>query len=64
MNPIDLSKAKDPDIRNSWPALLRAAELARKTAMATNTAIVVVRDGELVHISADELRRENQQTSA
>jgi len=57
---IDVSKAKDPDIRNSLPAMQRAAELARQIAIATNTAIIVMRDGKRVRISADELRQQEQ----
>jgi hypothetical protein len=34
----------------------RAAELARQIAIQTNTAIVVVRDGKPVRITAEELR--------
>jgi len=36
--------------------MLRAAELARQTALQTGTAIVVVREGKLVRITAEELR--------
>jgi len=60
MKPIDVSKAKDPDIRNSLPAMQRAAALARQTAIATNTAIIVMRDGQRVRITADELRQQEQ----
>lgn len=56
MKPQDLSLAKDPDLRASLPALQRAAEIAKKIAMQTSTSIVVVQDGRLVHLSADELR--------
>lgn len=42
----------------SYKVLLRAAELARETAIQTNTGIVISRDGEVIHISADELRAE------
>lgn len=36
----------------------RAAEMARKTAILTNTEIIVVRDGKLVRIPAEQLRKE------
>lgn len=45
-------------MRGSLAALKRAAQLARQTAIQTNTSIVVVQDGKLIHISADELRRD------
>ncbi len=52
----ELSKARNPDLRASLAAMQRAAELARQTAMQTNTAIVVVVDGQLVRIPAEQLR--------
>lgn len=58
MEAQDLSKAKSPELRASLAALRRAAALARKTAIQTDTALVIVRDGKLVRISADQLRRE------
>lgn len=39
-------------------ALERAADLARKTAIQTDTAIIVVKDGKRVRITADELRQQ------
>jgi hypothetical protein len=61
VKPQDLSRAQNPDLRASLAAMLRAAELARQTALQTGTAIVVVRDGELVRITAEELRRGQKQ---
>ena len=40
-------------------AMRRAAALARKTAIQTDTGIVVVRDGKPVRIPAAELRANN-----
>ncbi len=57
----DLAEANDPDLRAAPAAMRRAAELARDVAIQTNTGIVIVKDGKLVHISADEWRRERQQ---
>ncbi len=57
MKTKDISQAKDQDMRASLAALLRAAASARNTAIQTNTAIVVKRDGQLVRISAQELRK-------
>lgn len=57
MTILDISIAKDPDLRASMVAMQRAAELARKVAIQTDTGIVIVRDGQIVHISAQELRQ-------
>lgn len=57
MSGNDLSEAKDPDVRASLGALRRAAQLARKTAILTETNLVIVKDGCMLHLSADELRR-------
>ena len=57
MTQQDLSKARNPDMRASLAALQRAAELARQAAVQTNTAIVVVVDGKLVRIPAEQLRK-------
>lgn len=56
MKQQDLFKAKNPDLRASLAAMQRAAELARRTALQTDTAIVVVQDGKLIRISAEQLR--------
>ena len=56
MSRPDISQAKNPDLRASMAAMRRAAALARKTAIQTDTAIVVVRDGKVVRIPAAELR--------
>ena len=60
----DLSQAKDPDLRASFAALQRAAEEARKIAIATGTGIVVVKDGKIVEISARELQEQNRRNGA
>jgi hypothetical protein len=56
MTQEELSKAKNPDLRASLAAMRRAAEMARKRAIQTDTDIVVVRDGKPVRIPAEELR--------
>jgi len=58
MNPRDLSQAKNPDLRNSLDAMRRAAKQAREKAIQTNTAIVLVRNGKPIHITADTLRKQ------
>jgi hypothetical protein len=57
MKTKDISEAKDKDLRASIAALQRAAESARKTAIQTDTGIVIQKDGKLVRISAKELRQ-------
>ena len=61
MNKTDLSLAKNPDLRASLAGMRRAAALARKTAIQTDTEIVLVRNGKPVRITAAELRREGEQ---
>lgn len=56
MKQRELSKAKNPDLRGSLAGMHRAAELTRRIAVQTNTAIVVVQDGKLVRIPAAQLR--------
>ena len=57
MNAEALSSATNPDLVNSLTALRRAARMAREVAVRTDTEIVIVRDGRLIRITADELRR-------
>ena len=56
MKPQDINQAKDPDLRASVAAMHRAAALARKTAIQTDTSLVIVENGELIRIPADVLR--------
>jgi hypothetical protein len=56
MTQRELTTAKDPDLRASLQAIQRAAELARKTAIQTDTGIVIMKEGTIVHIPAQELR--------
>jgi|GEM_PF-341586 len=58
MTILDLSQTKNPLLRASLAAMQRAAELARQTAIQTDTGIVIVRDGQLVRIPAETLRQE------
>ena len=60
MNPEDISKAKNPDLRNSLIAMKRAREMAIKIAIQTNTAIVLFKDGKVVRIPADKLRERKE----
>ncbi len=58
MNTNDIANAKDPDLRSALDALRRAAQQARKTAIQTETNLVIVKDGRMQRISADELRQQ------
>jgi len=58
MNADDVGKAKDPDVRAALGALRRAAQSARKTAIQTETHLVIVKDGRLQHITAAELAQQ------
>ncbi len=60
MTQQELSKAKNPDLRASLAAMRRAAEMARSTAIQTNTEIVIVKDGKPMRITAEELRKEQR----
>lgn len=58
MNTPDISTAKNPDVRSALAALQRASELARTEAIQTDTSIVIVNSGKIVHVTAEELRQE------
>jgi hypothetical protein len=58
MKASELQLAKNPDLIASVAAIKRAAQLARQTAIQTNTAIVVIKDGVLCRISAEELKQQ------
>lgn len=55
---VNASQIKNPLLRDSIAAMHRAAEMAREIAIQTNTGIVVTRNGEIVRVSANELRAE------
>jgi hypothetical protein len=61
MKTRDISEAKDPDLRTAMVALQRASLLARKTAIQTETHLVIVKDGKLLRLSAEELRQQAEQ---
>jgi hypothetical protein len=58
MTPHELHNAKDKDIVSSLQAIQRAAALARKQAIQTDTAIVVLKDQKIVRLTAEEIRKE------
>ena len=59
MKASELHCAKNPDLIASVIAIKRAAKLARQTAIQTNTAIVVVKQGQICKISAEELKQQS-----
>ena len=61
MKTNDIAKAKDPAMRGALNALLRAAAAARTIAIQTDTHLVIIKDGQLRHISAEELRQQTKQ---
>jgi hypothetical protein len=61
MNGKDISQAKDPLLRASFDALRRAAAMARQIAIQTGTDLVISRNGQVVRIPADELRKAAEQ---
>ncbi len=58
MTQQELSQAKDKDLPASLIAIQRAARMAREQAVRTDTAIIVMRDQQMVRVTAEELRRE------
>jgi hypothetical protein len=59
MNEKDLHLARNKDIPASLIAMKRAARMARDIAIQTNTAIIVVREGVITRVTAEELRQED-----
>jgi len=55
MTEHDLHRAKDPDLIGSVATMQRAAKAARTLAIQTNTSVVVVGRGKIVHRTAAEL---------
>ena len=58
VNQRDVSMAKDKDLAASMAAMKRAAASARQLAIQTDTAIIVVRDGKIVRLTAEILKNE------
>lgn len=59
MSRHELGKAKDRDLVTSMAAMKRAATMARKAAMQTGTAIVIVRNKKIVRLTTDDLREKD-----
>lgn len=45
MNDKPITQSKDADLRNSLPALMRAASKAREVARRTGTRLVILQEG-------------------
>lgn len=60
MTPHELRHAKDKDLIASLEAIKRATALARKQAVQTDTAIVVLKDQKIIRLTAEEIRQEGQ----
>ncbi len=58
MKAKDIANISDDDVQGSIKAMQRAALEARKIAMQTNTAIIIMKNGKMVRITADELRQQ------
>jgi len=61
MSAQDIANARDPDLRASLDVRKRAAQQARRVAVQTNAGIVIVRNDQLIHISARELRQSKEE---
>ena len=58
MKTNDITKAENPVLRGSLGALQRSAAAARKVAIQTDTHLVIVKDGQLLRLSAEALRQQ------
>jgi hypothetical protein len=58
MTQQELNTAKDKDLISSLSAMKRAATQARKLAIQTDTAIILMKDQKIVRLTAAELRNE------
>jgi hypothetical protein len=63
MNPKPVEEARTRELALALPALRRARQRAEEIAIATNTCIVQVTGGRVVHIGPDELKRERAQSA-
>jgi len=50
MNPKPIEQAKSPDLALALPALRRARRRAEEIAIATNTALIQVENGQVVRV--------------
>jgi hypothetical protein len=60
MTPQELNTAKNQDLIASLAAMKRAAAFARKQAIQTDTAIVVLKDQKIIRLTAEDILREER----
>lgn len=60
MTQMELNTAKDKDLITSLTAMKRAAAMARRQAVQTDTAIILMKDQQIVRLTADDIRKEKQ----
>ena len=58
MTSANTERSVDSTARNALQALRRAADQARIIAIQANTAIVIVKDGKRVRVTAEELKKQ------
>jgi len=51
MNPKPVEQAKTPELALALPALRRARKRAEEIAIATNTALIQVEDGQVIRVN-------------
>lgn len=64
MTQQELSKARNADLRASLEAMRRAAQRAREIAIQTHTAIVILKDGKVQRVPAEELLQQAEAGTA
>ena len=60
MNPKPSEQAKNPLLARTLPALLRARKRAEELAIATDTELVVIDDGNIVFVRPDQLKQRRE----
>ncbi len=58
MNGKAFDRSSHPEVHAAMAAMERAAAMARKIAIQTETAIIVVQDGKRMRVTAEELRKQ------
>ena len=58
MNPEQVSKARNPLLPAALAAIKRAAQRARREALATHTAILITRQGRIVRLEESDIREQ------
>lgn len=59
MKPETITQAHDPILPLAMTAMRRAAQRARETALRTNTALIVVKEGKVIRIEPYQIREES-----